>query len=505
MPTGWEYTVGDGTGITVRDGLFVGNRWCTPTTDAVVEVVSPITGRVISRVAEAAPADVDAMVAVARESFEEGRWRRTPPVERGALLRRVADMLERRKTEICRIVCEEMGSPPGLAAMLQVTPALAVLRFYADLATGFPWQEFRRGDFGVSVVSRQPVGVVAAITAWNVPIYLNVAKLAPALLAGCSVVLKPAPGTPGTALWIAELFAEAGLPEGVLSVATGGDGTGEHLVAHEQVDKVSFTGSTAVGRRIGEITGRQLKRCSLELGGKSAAIVMDDADLESAAGSIVFSAMMNSGQACISQNRVLAPRARYEEVVAALVEAVSAMPVGDPRVEGTVFGPVAGQRQKETVQRYIRTGIEEGARLAYGGAEVPGLPPELAGGAFVQPTVFADVDNSMTIAREEIFGPVLEVIAYDDTDDAVRIAEDSEFGLAGAVYSADPEAALAVAQRLRTGTAGINWYAFDACAPFGGFKSSGIGRENGREGLEGYCELQSVLMPPGWEPDHSTR
>ncbi|HBD22382.1 MAG TPA: aldehyde dehydrogenase, partial [Dietzia sp.] len=258
--------------------------------------------------------------------------------------------------------------------------------------------------------------------------------------------------------------------------------------------------STGVGKHIAGIAAQSLTRCSLELGGKSAAIVLEDADIAANAGTMVFSALMNSGQACVSQNRILAPRSRYDEVVEALVENVKAMPVGDPADDGTAFGPLANHKQKASVEGYIRKGVEEGATIAYGGGTVEGLPEGVAEGAYVQPTVFRDVDNSMTIAQEEIFGPVLQVIAYDTVDEAVQIANDSEYGLAGAVYSADPDAALAVAQRVRTGTMGINWYAFDPSAPFGGFKNSGLGRENGPEGLEAFCELQSVLMPFGWEP-----
>ena len=486
--------------VVVHDKLFSGTRWTDPITTGVLEVTSPATNTVVGRVAETTTADLDEMISQARDSFESGVWRNTPPAERGALLARVADMLEERQAEVCTLLSQEMGAPASAASMIQVTPTLGVLRYYSRLAETFPWSEVRQGDFGASVVTRQPVGVVAAITAWNVPLYLNTAKLAPALLSGSSVVLKPSSATPLSALWLADLFREAGLPEGVLSVVTGPSSVGDHLVSHPDVDKISFTGSTEVGKHIAGIAAQGLKRCSLELGGKSAAIVLEDADLTSAAGTMVFSALMNSGQACVSQNRILAPRSRYDEVVNALVENVSLMPVGDPADEGTVFGPLANHKQKASVEGYIRKGVEEGATIAYGGGEVEGLPEHVAEGAFVQPTVFRDVDNSMTIAQEEIFGPVLQVIAYDTVDDAVRIANDSEYGLAGAVYSSDPDAALAVAQRVRTGTMGINWYAFDPTAPFGGFKNSGLGRENGPEGLEAFCELQSVLMPFGWEP-----
>lgn len=483
-----------------HDKLFLGTRWVEPTSSEVVEVRSPATGEVVGRVPLTTNDDVDRMVAEAREAFDAGVWHSKTPAERAAVLSTVADLLEQRGGEIAQILGAEMGAPISIAPMIQNTPALGALRYYAQLAAEFPWEEVRAGGFGPSVVTRHPVGVVAAVTAWNVPLYLNAAKLAPALLAGCSVVLKPSSATPLSALWLADLFREAGLPEGVLSVVTGPSSAGDHLVSHPDVDKISFTGSTGVGKHIGEIAARGLKRCSLELGGKSAAIVLEDADLAATAGMLVFSALMNTGQACISQNRILAPRSRYDEVVEALSNTVAAMPVGDPADPATQFGPLVTAKQRETVEHYIAKGKEEGARVVLGGGTVEGLPEGVAGGNYVQPTIFADVDNSMTIAQEEIFGPVISVIPYDTVDEAIAIANDSEYGLAGAVYTTDPDRGLEVARRVRTGTLGINWYAFDPCAPFGGFKASGIGRENGPEGLEAYCELQSVLMPFGWEP-----
>src|SRR5699024_8830321 len=304
--------------------------------------------------------------------------------------------------DLCKRLSAERGTPASTAAMIQVTPTLGILRYYSKLAAEFPWSEVRNGDFGASVVTRQPVGVVAAITAWNVPLYLNAAKLGPALLSGSSVVLKPSSATPLSALWLADLFREAGLPEGVVSIVTGRssvggrllpeagrpDGglailtgpssVGDHLVAHPEIDKISFTGSTGVGKHIAKIAAENLTRCSLELGGKSAAIVLEDADLASAGGTMVFSALMNSGQACVSQNRILAPRSRYDEVVNALVENVSLMPVGDPADEGTVFGPLANHKQQASVEGYIRKGVEEGATVAYGGGKVEGLPENVA-------------------------------------------------------------------------------------------------------------------------------
>ncbi len=362
--------------------------------------------------------------------------------------------------------------------MMQMTPSLATLNFYAGLADSFPWVDERNGSFGRTRVTREPVGVVGAVIAWNVPLFLCANKLGPALLAGCTVVLKPAPESPLAVNVIAEIFAEAGLPEGVLSVVPGGAETGEHLVSHPDLDKITFTGSTAVGKHIGEIAARNLKRCSLELGGKSAAIILEDADLDSTIAMLVMSGLMNTGQACVGQTRILAPRSRYDEVVEKIVATAAFFPVGPPSDEAAQLGPLISAKQRDRVEDYIKKGLEEGARLVLGG----GRPAGLDKGYFVEPTVFADVDNSMTIAREEIFGPVLSVLPYDSVDDAIKIANDSDYGLAGSVYTTDVEKGLDVAARVRTGTYGINWYAFDPGSPFGGFKNSGIGRENGPEG-----------------------
>jgi betaine-aldehyde dehydrogenase len=343
------------------------------------------------------------------------------------------------------------------------------------------------------VVRHEPVGVVAAIAPWNVPQFTIMSKLVPALLAGCTGVVKPAPETPLDGYLLAETLDEAGVPAGVVSIVAGGREVGEYLVRHSGIDKVAFTGSTAAGRRIGAICGEQLKRVSLELGGKSAAIVLDDADPGSVIEAIKFIGLMNSGQACVAQTRILVSRDRHDEFADALASAVAAMVVGDPAQSRTEIGPMVARRQQERVQRYIGLGQQEGARLLTGGT---GRPDGLDAGWYVRPTVFAEVDNRMRIAQEEIFGPVLSVIPYDDVDDAVRIANDSDYGLAGTVWTADQEAGLRVARRVRTGTYGVNTYTMDFAGPFGGYKSSGIGREFGSEGLAQYCELKSVYLPP---------
>jgi aldehyde dehydrogenase (NAD+) len=343
-------------------------------------------------------------------------------------------------------------------------------------------------------VRSEGVGVVGAIVPWNVPQFVTMSKLAPALLAGCSIVLKPSPETPLDAFLMAEILDEAGIPDGVISVIPAGREVGEHLVRHPGVDKIAFTGSTAAGRRIGAICGEQLKRVSLELGGKSAAIILDDADLAATVEGLKFASLMNNGQACVAQTRILASRSRYDEVVDAVATMVGGLQVGDPEDPATEVGPLVAERQQERVEKYIAVGQEEGARVVVGGN---GRPEGTERGWYVQPTVFAGVTNEMRIAREEIFGPVLSVIPFDDVDDAVRIANDSEYGLAGSVWTGDLDVGMDVARRVRTGTYGINQYTMDFVAPFGGFKSSGIGREFGKEGLEHYLELKSIVPPGG--------
>ncbi|WP_277370325.1 aldehyde dehydrogenase [Rhodococcus rhodochrous] len=481
--------------MTDYDKLFIGSRWVAPSTDERLEVFSPATEERVGSVPVAGPQDIDAAVSAARTAFDEGPWSRTTPSERAEILGKAAKLIEERRAEIGASLTAEMGQPPASVEMMQLTSGLATLNYYAGLADSFPWTEERTGLFGRSRVSREPVGVVAAVIAWNVPLFLMINKLGPALLAGCTVVLKPAPESPLTTNVLAEIFTEAGLPEGVLSLVPGGAETGEYLVSHPDVDKITFTGSTAVGRHIGEIAARGLKRCSLELGGKSAAIILEDADLDSTMPMLVMSGLMNTGQACVGQTRVLAPRSRYDEVIEKMTATAAFFPVGLPDTEGAQLGPLISAKQRERVESYIAKGKEEGARLVLGG----GRPEGIETGYFVEPTIFADVDNSMTIAREEIFGPVICVIPYDSVDEAVKIANDSDYGLAGSVYTTDVEKGLEIASRVRTGTYGINWYAFDPGSPFGGYKNSGIGRENGPEGVEAYCETKSVLYPLGYE------
>jgi len=364
------------------------------------------------------------------------------------------------------------------------------------LARTDPFEELRQGVLGQALVRREPIGVVGAIVPWNVPLFTTIAKLAPSLAAGCTVVLKPSPETPLDAIILAEALIEIGLPAGVVNILPAGREVGEYLVTHPGIDKVSFTGSTAAGKRIASLCGERLRRCSLELGGKSAAIILEDADLESTITGLLPAAMMNNGEACVAQTRILAPRARYSEVVEALCAKVGALPVGDPLDPATEVGPLAAGRQRDRVEKYIALGQEEGAKIAIGG----GRPSGLDKGWYVEPTVFVDVDNQMRIAQEEIFGPVVCVIPYDGADDAVSIANDSDYGLSGSVWTADPDRGLDIARQVRTGTYTINGFTLDFATPFGGFKQSGIGREFGPEGLELFLEFKSVNLPAGFTP-----
>ena len=478
------------------DKLFIGGKWVEPATSDVIEVHSPATGELVGKVPLASAADVDAACAAARTAFDEGPWPQMSPAERGEVLARAVKILEERADELKFLLAAETGQPPTIVDMMQYGAAMSAFQFFAGAADKFTWQEIRDGIYGQTLVVREPIGVVGAVTAWNVPFFLAANKLGPALLAGCTLVLKPAAETPLSVFAMAEAFAEAGLPEGVLSIVPGGPETGRALTANPELDKFTFTGSSAVGKEIAKIAAEKLKPCTLELGGKSAAIILEDADLDSTLPMLVFSGLMNSGQACVGQTRILAPRSRYDEVVEKLAAAVSGMLPGLPTDPAAMIGPLISEKQRERVEGYIKKGVEEGARVVVGGERPEGLDS----GWYVQPTVFADVDNAMTIAQEEIFGPVLAVIPYTDEDDAVRIANDSVYGLAGSVYTTDNEKALKIARRIRTGTYAVNMYAFDPGAPFGGYKNSGIGRENGTEGIEAYCEPKSILLPFGYTP-----
>lgn len=472
--------------------LYIDGQWLAPTGSGVIEVIGANTGEPIGQVPEGTNADIDLAVASARRAME-GAWGHSTPADRSALLSRFADALEKRIEPLSRLVSMQNGMPLAIAEPFEGGYSVGMLRYYAALAEALQIEERRASPLGFdTLVRKEPMGVVAAIVPWNFPVAETLMKLAPALSAGCAVVLKPSPGTVLDGYVLAEAAHEAGLPAGVINWVPGGRELGAYLVQHPGVDKVAFTGSTAAGRQIGEVCGRLLRPVTLELGGKSAAIILDDAPVEAVAAGMVFAGFANNGQTCALSTRVLVPEGRYDEFVDALAAMASGLKVGDSLDKTTQVGPMASQEHRARVERYIEIGRREG-RLVAGG----GRPKGLSRGWFVEPTVFADVSNHATIAREEIFGPVLAIIKVRDEDEAVRVANDSEYGLAGTVWSADSQRAQAVARRVRTGTIGVNGYAIDLAAPFGGVKGSGLGREMGPESISAYQQYKSIYLPAG--------
>ena len=479
-----------------HERLFIGGDWVAPATSATIDIVSPHTEQVFARVPEGREADIDAAVAAARAALSAGPWPSMSAAERADLLTKISAGLQARMTDVATAVTEEMGSPITWSTMAQAFAPTMIVDYYAGLARTYPFEELRTGVLGQTVVRREPVGVVAAIVPWNVPLFVTMAKLSPALAAGCTVVLKPSPETPLDAIILAEVLAEVGAPRGIVNIVAAGREVGEYLVTHPGIDKVSFTGSTLAGKRIASLCGERLRRCSLELGGKSAAVILDDAVLDDVVPGLLDAALMNNGEACVAQTRILAPRDRYAEVIEALTDRIRGLTVGDPLDPANAVGPLVAARRRDRVESYIALGQEEGAKIAIGG----GRPAGQATGWYVEPTLFVDVDNSMRIAQEEIFGPVVCVIPYGDTDEAVRIANDSDYGLSGSVWTADNDRGFDVARRVRTGTYTVNGFTLDFATPFGGFKQSGIGREFGPEGLELFLEFKSINLPAGYTP-----
>jgi aldehyde dehydrogenase (NAD+) len=454
--------------------------------DQVQPVIEAATGEPLGDGASATEAEIDTAVTAARMALPD--WQSASPDHRAQLLNAFAAALDKRAKVTDELVTRENGMPMSLSRGANGRFPAALVRYYAQLITETPIEEIRPSMIGHTIVRREPVGVVAAIVPWNYPQALAAFKLAPALAAGCTVVLKAAPETALDALVFAQAAEEAGLPPGVLNIVPGGAAAGAYLVAHPGVDKVTFTGSTAAGRAIGEVCGRLLRPVTLELGGKSAAIILDDADLDATVTGLRTASLVNNGQTCHLSSRILAPRSRYDEVLDALAGMVGELKVGDPLDKSTDIGPLVSARQRDGVLGYIESGKNSSAKLVVGGT----VPADQPRGWFVSPTVFADVDNSDRIAQEEIFGPVLAVIPYEGDDEAVALANDSEFGLAGTVWSTDDERAVEVARAMRTGTVGINDYQLDFRAPFGGVKASGIGRELGPEGLDAFFSLKSI-------------
>jgi acyl-CoA reductase-like NAD-dependent aldehyde dehydrogenase len=472
--------------VQVRDKLYIGGEWVDPSGSDTIEVVNPTTEGVIGTIPQGTPADVDRAVAAAREAFET--WGQTTPEERAGYLQAIAEGLGARMEELAALIAHELGMPLKLSHMIQAGLPTMDFGSMPALIEQVAWEE----EIGNSQVVREPVGVVGAITPWNYPLHQICAKVAPAMTAGCTIVVKPSEVTPLNAFILAEIMDEVGVPAGVFNLVTGfGPVVGEAIAAHPGVDMVSFTGSTRAGRRVSEVASATVKRVALELGGKSPNVILDDADLQKAVVDGVSKCYLNSGQTCSALTRMLVPREQLPAAEAIAKATAEAWQVGDPFAEGSNLGPLVSDTQRDRVRSYIEKGIAEGAKLVTGGVE----PPEgLDKGYFVRPTVFSDVTPDMTIAQEEIFGPVLVIMPYDDEEDAVRIANDTEYGLAGGVWSGDEERAKTVARRIRTGQVEINGGVFNPLAPFGGFKQSGHGRELGRLGVEEFLAVKSLQL-----------
>jgi aldehyde dehydrogenase (NAD+) len=475
------------------DSLFVGGQWIAPSSDGRIEVHAAATEALLGSVPDGAPGDIDRAVASARAAFDDPQgWAAWSPQERQAALARLADAIDKRSEETILRVSAQNGMPVTVGAYSEGSAPAGLLRYYGVLAAVSDQEEARRSlASGTTIVRGEPLGVVAAVVAWNFPQTLAFCKLAPALAAGCTAVLKPAPQTVLDSFLLAEAVEEAGLPPGVLSIVPGGRDLGAYLVAHPGVDKVAFTGSTEAGRAIAETCGRLLRPVTLELGGKSAAILLDDVDLDASMAELIGATLGNNGQTCYLSTRILAPRQRYAEIVDALTAAASALRIGDPLEVSTQVGPLVSAPQRERVEGYIAAGRAAGGRITTGG----GRPAEFDRGWFVQPTVFTDLDHGSPTAREEIFGPVVVVLPYADTEDALALANDSDYGLGGTVWTADEERGLDLARRMHTGTVGVNGYIMDIGAPFGGVKASGLGRELGPEALASYRQPKSIYLP----------
>jgi betaine-aldehyde dehydrogenase len=476
----------------LRDKLYIDGAWVAPHGRGTIDVHSASTEEVIAKIPEGDEHDANAAIAAARAAFES--WAATPPADRAAFLTKIHEGMKARSEEIGKTIAAEVGMPVKLATRIQAGSPTFTFSMYAKMLGSYQWEE----KVGNSIVTREPVGVVACITPWNYPLHQIAAKVAPALAAGCTVVLKPSEVAPLNAFILAEIVDSVGLPKGVFNLVTGyGPVVGEALAKHPDVDMVSFTGSTRAGKRVSELAAATVKRVALELGGKSASVVLDDADLAAAVKGTVSACFLNSGQTCSAHTRMLVPESKYAEAAKLASEEAAKYSLGDPFDEKTRLGPLVSAAQRERVRGYIRKGIEEGAQLLAGG---PDAPEGLGKGYYVKPTVFGEVNPKSTIAQEEIFGPVLSIIAYRDEAEAIRIANDTPYGLGGGVWSASEDHALKVARRLRTGQVDINGGPFNMFAPFGGFKQSGHGRELGKFGLDEFLELKALQLKPEEKP-----
>lgn len=478
-----------GAALRELDGNWIGGRLVPSTGNRAIAVVSPVTEEVIGRARSASPADVDKAVTAASAALS-GPWARWTPEERAALVATVRERLAARAEEFAELQSWQMGAPIR-STRGSVQKALANLDSSLRASAVLPRRFLVPDAEGTTLVERRPVGVVAAITPWNAPLQFELDKVVAALVTGCTVVLKPAPETPFGAFLLAEVFAQCGLPAGALAVVSGDGEVGEHLVRHPGVARVTFTGSSDTGRRIGALCGARLARASLELGGKSAGIVLADADITATAATLVTANFGNSGQACHALTRVLVPRQRHDELIDAVLGAAEKLVIGDPADETTEIGPLVAERQRDRVESYLRSARSDGARVALGG----GRPAGIERGWYVEPTVLLDVTNTMAVAREEVFGPVMSVIAYGEEAEAIAIANDSEYGLGGAVFTTDPQRGIAVASSVHTGMTSINGWGITRSAPFGGVKGSGTGREHGLWGLAESLEYHAIRLP----------
>ncbi|WP_420452960.1 aldehyde dehydrogenase family protein [Ilumatobacter sp.] len=469
-----------------HDQIYIDGAWVASAGEGSIDVVNAATEQVMGSIPDGNESDAARAVAAAKAAFES--WSQTPVEERQKYLVRLNEALQARGAEIAETIAGEVGMPITWSNMIQAGLPAGNMQTFATLLDTFRFEE----EIGNSLVVKEPVGVVAAITPWNYPLHQIVCKVGGALAAGCTIVLKPSEVAPLNAFILAEIMHEVGLPAGVFNLVTGtGPVVGEALASHPDVDMVSFTGSTRAGKRVAEVASQTVKRVALELGGKSANIVLDDADFEQVIPKGLFACYLNSGQTCTAHTRMLVPNSRYDEAVQIASAAAEQTQVGDPTEEGMHLGPLISQAQWDRVQGYIQTGIDEGATVAAGGL---GKPEGRETGYFVKPTVLAGVTNDMTVAQEEIFGPVLSIIGYDDDDDAVRIANDSLYGLSGGVWSGDQDRAISVARRMRTGAVDVNGGSFNIAAPFGGYKQSGYGRENGEYGIEEFLQTKSLQL-----------
>ncbi|WP_158796431.1 aldehyde dehydrogenase [Pedobacter sp. L105] len=475
------------------DQLFIGGEWINPSTDHKVDIVSPHDQSITGYTVLAEQADIDLAVAAARKAFDQGPWPKTTPEERQALITKFNEIHSTHTAELAALTTAENGSPIWFTGMLQQALAEQT-NAYLRAAKAFEWESTQpAASGGTNVIRREPVGVVAAIIPWNAPQQSALVKIIPALLAGCTVVFKPTPETSLDGIALGELFKQAGLPDGVLSIVPAGREVSEYLVSHAGVDKIAFTGSTRAGQQIASIAGKQMKRYSLELGGKSAAIILEDADIAMTAGMLKYYSFGNNGQACVGQTRILAPKSRYAEISEALTAMVASIPVGDPNNMETFQGPIFNKAQYDRVNSYLELGVQEGATITTGGLGKP-EGAQYEKGWYIKPTVFTNANNEMRIAREEIFGPVIVIIPYETEADAIRIANDSPYGLAGSVWTSNKEKGLEIAKQIRTGTFSINGAATDFNSPFGGYKQSGVGREFGGAGLAAFTETKAIAM-----------